>query len=222
MSIGATVEKYYGKARGDIPWRYRSWEHCFDYFRRVTPNGIQADRHHAALQLGFYLASWGMYRGSTFALQYDYTIHLGIVDCLASPEFTPLWQEEFGCTDEDIHLLPTISDSIKAITQAYRPFAKALDKNISDTLVTKVLLGTMGCLPACDELFKLGFCASGFSYSYLNQKFVKRVFTFCRDNCDELRAEQERINQSSPVHYPLMKIVDMYFWQIGYDLRYGA
>jgi hypothetical protein len=38
--------------------RYRSWEHCYGYFHRTTPEAIAANRDHAALQLGFYLASW--------------------------------------------------------------------------------------------------------------------------------------------------------------------
>lgn len=158
-----------------------------------------------------------MYRGSTFILQHDYTVHLAVVDSLTAPELNPLWRQEFGCTDQDIELLPIIFEAIKAIRKAYRPFGKA-----SDTLVTKVLLGTIGCLPACDRLFKGGFCHNGYSFSKLNENFVNRVFTFCRENCEELRVEQARINRSSPVHYPLMKLVDMYFWQIGYDLENGT
>ena len=37
--------------------RYRSWEYCYRYFQRAAPVAIAADRDHAALQLGFYLAS---------------------------------------------------------------------------------------------------------------------------------------------------------------------
>lgn len=222
MSIRENIDKYYETTRGELPWRYRSWEHCFAYFRRIGPTGVLADRQQAALQLGFYLASWGMYRGSTFALQYDYTIHLDVVDCLAVPEYAPLWQHEFGCTDEDMQFVPLIFDAADAIARAYEPFARALDKQVTDTLVTKVLLGTLGCLPACDQLFISGFCHSGFSFSYLNKQFARRIFEFCRENRAELQAEQARINQSSPVPYPLMKLVDMHFWQIGYDLSVGG
>jgi hypothetical protein len=49
--------------------RYRSWEHCYRYFHRSIPEAIAVDHDHAALQLGFYLASWGMCRGSGFLLQ---------------------------------------------------------------------------------------------------------------------------------------------------------
>jgi hypothetical protein len=48
--------------------RYRSWEHCYRYFRQRRHLRADRDIDHAALQLGFYLASWGMYRGSSFLL----------------------------------------------------------------------------------------------------------------------------------------------------------
>ncbi len=46
---------------------YKSWEHCYSYFamHRNQPLG---DEHIdlLCLHLAFYLASWGMYRGSSF------------------------------------------------------------------------------------------------------------------------------------------------------------
>lgn len=52
--------------------RYRSWEYCYEYFLRDRQ---QIDIKDACLNLAFYLASWGMYRGSSFLLQQDYIIH---------------------------------------------------------------------------------------------------------------------------------------------------
>src|SRR5579862_3988472 len=103
--------------------RYRSWEHCYQYFHRSTPEALAADRDHAALQLGFYLASWGMYRGSSFLLQYTYTAHLGVIDQLVAPRFSVLWEHEFGAGERDLKLLPTILEATEAIREAYRPFA---------------------------------------------------------------------------------------------------
>lgn len=201
--------------------RYRSWEHCYAYFHReaTTPQAIiAANRHHAALPLAFYLASWGMYRGSSFLLQYDYTVHLGVIDQLAVPQFAPLWNEEFGSGNDDAGLTPVIFKAINSIREAYRPFAPAAEsRQASDTLVTKVLLGTFGCLPACDTYFIAGFKAARFRYSYLNGNFVLRVSQFCRDNLPSLRDEQTRIERVSGMHYPLMKLVDMHFWQTGYE-----
>jgi hypothetical protein len=44
-----------------------------------------------------------------------------------------------------------------------------------------------------------------------------RVLEFCSDNVAELRTEQTRIETSGGVEYPFMKLVDMYFWQLGYE-----
>src|SRR6266567_156144 len=84
--------------------RYRSWEHCYGYFQRVSRQTLVADRDHAALQLGFYLASWGMYRGSSFLLQHAYTAHLGVIDQLVKPRFSVLWKQEFGAVENDSNL----------------------------------------------------------------------------------------------------------------------
>jgi len=101
---------------------------------------------------------------------------------------------------------------IETIRKVYSPFGQP-----TDTLVTKVLLGTFGCLPACDRYFIDGFKSQEFSYSYVNEPFIKRVLHFCRSNVDDLRVEQRRIEGDSGVRYPLMKSVDMYFWQFGFD-----
>jgi len=92
-----------------------------------------------------------MYRGSGFLLQYDYTIHLGVVNRLFTPEFSELWGrgQEFGGGDNDEALVPTIVEVCKAVREAYSCFGQA-----SDILVTKVILGTLGCLPAFDTYFE--------------------------------------------------------------------
>ena len=216
MTIHEKIRAYHGSMSGKHH-RYRSWEHCYGYFHRTTPQAIAADRDHAALQLGFYLASWGMYRGSSFLLQHAYTVHRGIIDQLVGPQFSVLWEQEFGGGDNDAKLVPIIREAIRAVREAYRPFAPAAEaRQASDTLVTKVLLGTLGCLPACDRYFIEGFKSAKFRYSYLNARFVERVLQFCQDNLRDLREEQTRIEHTGGVYYPLMKLVDMYFWQIGY------
>ncbi|MBI4500776.1 MAG: hypothetical protein HY700_06400 [Gemmatimonadetes bacterium] len=81
MSIHRAVTTYYNTALGEHH-RYRSWEHCYNYFRRARPARLAADRDQATLQLAFYLASWGMYRGSSFLLRHAYTVHGDTIDII--------------------------------------------------------------------------------------------------------------------------------------------
>jgi len=216
MNLKRTIGAYHGEVAGDPHHRFRSWEHCYKFFRRITPARILEERDQAALQLGFYLASWGMYRNS-FLLQHAYTVHLGAVDCLATPALTPLWEVDVGMRSGHASLAPTILAAVNCVKEAYSPFGQA-----TDTLVTKVLLGTIGCLPACDRFFTDGFKRAGFNYSWVNARFVKRILQFCSDNAADLRAEQQRIETSSGIIYPFMKLADMYFWQIGYEASLQA
>src|SRR5262245_41156096 len=210
--IHEKISAYFAEVVGDPHHRYRSWEHCYRFFREVTPQGLAAQREHAALQLAFYLASWGMYRGSSFLLQRAYSVHLGVVDCLAASRFAPLWEREFGGDAVDLDLVPLILDAATEITKAYSQFGEP-----TEILVTKILLGTFGCLPACDQYFVAGFRNAGLGYSYLNAKFVTKLLDFSLANLTEFRREQAVISDHNGAHYPLMKLVDMYFWQLGYE-----
>jgi hypothetical protein len=159
-----------------------------------------------------------MYRGSSFLLQRAYTVHLGVVEAITEAPFAVLWEQEFGAGANDTELLPVVLKAADAVRKAYKPFAPTTDsRQPSDMLVTKVVLGTLGCLPACDRYFIAGFKSAGFSYSSLNPKSASRILQFCHENLAVLRVEQARIEKAGGIRYPLMKLVDMYFWQIGYE-----
>lgn len=54
--------------------------------------------------------------------------------------------------------------------------------------------------------------------SHLNSKFIERVHRFCRENIHELREEQLKIECTGRIRYPRIKLVDMYFWHIAFEL----
>jgi hypothetical protein len=217
VSIHRSIAAFQRSAEGEHH-RYRSWGHCYSYFRQARRNGLAADRDHAALQLAFYLASWGMYRGSGFLLQHTYTVHRGVIDVIAEARFDDLWDADFGATDTDSQLMPRVRELIVALRQAYKLFAATTGSDQpTDILITKIILGTFGCLPACDRYFIAGFKSEGFSFSRLNDNFVGRVLSFCHQHRHQLEKEQARIEERGGIHYPLMKLVDMYFWQLGYE-----
>ena len=65
--IELVINDFKDKSKPDD--RYTSFDYCYNYFR--TTNDLTIDIEKSCLVLGFYLASWGMYRGSSFLLQHS-------------------------------------------------------------------------------------------------------------------------------------------------------
>jgi len=184
---------------------------------RLTPQGQWCGATRK-LQLAFYLASWGMYRGSSFLLQHAYTVHRPVIDVLVNPRFETLKDPSFGTRAADLQLVPIVSELVAAVKAAYLPFARRISAgDPTDTLATKVILGTIGCLPACDRYFIDGFKSQSFPDSSLNRKSISKVVDFCQANAAELRSQQASLEETCGIRYPIMKLVDMYFWQLGYE-----
>lgn len=77
-----TLSKYYDNIKKDKNHRLKSWEHCYTQFKMVfNKNELSVKgRDYLSLHLAFYLASWGMYRGSSFMLEKDYKMFYGVVE----------------------------------------------------------------------------------------------------------------------------------------------
>ncbi len=216
VKLSETIRAYHGT--GGEHHRYRSWEHCYRYFQTAGPRGLLADPKHAALQLAFYLASWGMYRGSSFLLQFAYTIHMPLIRTITAKRFSDLWRIDMGSDPSHSEMMPIVLELMNDVRETYRPFADENESGLpSDTLVTKIILGTFGCVPACDQFFLVGIKLHGMKYSAVNEFFLDRMLEFCRGNLKGLQREQRRIAERSGLNYPLMKLIDMHFWQWGFE-----
>jgi hypothetical protein len=121
--------------------------------------------------------------------------------------------------DECVNLVVKLSTAIANSYQNIQ-FVRGKEREVAptNTQITKTLLDTLACAPACDRYFKDGFRAAGLKCSEDNDKFLRRVYKFTAENEDEIRAIQQTVNEQSRIAYPTTKIVDMYFWQIGADL----
>lgn len=221
--IKKQILAFYDRLACDSHHRYRSWEHCFHHYRQhstfTTPDHLDT----ASLHLAFYLASWGMYRGSSALLWKDYRIHLPAVAILLNPAYSTLWDLDLRDANNDSRiatLITSLSDDLRATyrRQIAEVDGTPRDFQSSDTLITKILLGTLGCAPACDRYFILGFRHIGLPYSRFSKSFLVNVLRFYRTHTAELQETRDAIMQSGGVSYPPMKLIDMYFWQVGFNL----
>ncbi len=216
----SAAQTFYDDARANENGRSRSWEHCYRVFRdaRTDPS---PDYDYLSLHLAFYLASWGMYRGSSFLLQKDYKVLVPIVEEILKPEYDCLFG--VACTDlrnDDIRAqLKELYDYIA--DYYFRPIrnevaGREVESSVSPVLVTKILMGALGCVPAYDRFFEEGARHLGLEKKSYNEDSLLELADIYEEHNDRLE-EARRGMRVGDLTYPQMKLLDMGFWQVGYD-----
>lgn len=167
-----------GKNGGKKPdERYASFDYCYNYFQSFRDNDClekMADKQHmqtSCLHLGFYLASWGMLRGSSFLLEKSIKHYETLIRNIAKFD-KRIWEiDADNYSDENIELLLKCRDMI----------CESLGNNCSltDTLTTKIMLGVFSNVPAFDDFFRKGFKMHKFG-----KKSLKTIAKFYEDNKD--------------------------------------
>lgn len=225
-NVRESISEYLELINLDEQHRFISWEHCYKHFQGCfkTRDADGEVRNEDCLNLGFYLASWGMYRSSGI-LWKDYTIFYPIVEEIGKEKYSPLRNIRLVeyCTNEQlIELLFDLKKSIAGIISSNRFFRNVMDEELAptisptDTLVTKILLGTLGCVPAYDTLFKSGCKELGISpHSNFTKKSFQSILKHFSNEAFDFEELRNVIKSDRKSSYPDMKIIDMYCWQIG-------
>ena len=105
------------------------------------------------------------------------------------------------------------------IRKAYADESPSFDgiiNNATDTLVTKILLGTVGCVPAYDRYYVQAVKQYGISTGIFNKESVRDVAKYYlpyKDDFESVRAELS----THGVEYPVMKLIDMCMWQVAFE-----
>lgn len=212
--------EFYNDLKADENGRYRSWEHCYSHFIKAR-GSKEIDYDYLSLQLAFYLASWGMYRGSSFLLQKDYKVHIPVVKELLGKKYDALAGIEcIGFKEEsNQQLLLEINSFLGQYYDKIRREVKEqeLKNQLSFTLITKILMGTLGCVPAYDRYFIAGIKNQKIATGNYNLKSIMQLVDFYKKNSARLEPAREKM-EFEGMTYPQMKMLDMGFWQIGFEL----
>lgn len=217
------AQTFYDDARANENGRSRSWEHCYRVFRdaRTDPS---PDCDYLSLHLAFYLASWGMYRGSSFLLQKDYKVLVPIVEEVLKPEYDCLFG--LACADlRESEIQDRLENLNKYIAKHFEPIrdevaGREVPTPVSPVLITKILMGTLGCVPAYDRFFVDGIKKYKVTTGEYNLKSVLRLVDFYEAHNDRLE-EARRGMRTDDLIYPQMKVLDMGFWQVGFERDAG-
>ena len=213
------IRTYYNETVLDLHGRYLSWRHCYNAFSANRNSSDESTLDYLALHLAFYLASWGMYRGSSFLLQKDYKVHIPVVKIIMEKRYDPLMgiSAEELIKNENLTLLEEVSDRIRKAYADERPSFEGMINNATDTLVTKILLGTLGCVPAYDRYYVQAVRRYKISVGEYCRESVKDVANYYLTYKDRFETVREELSACG-TQYPAMKLMDMCMWQAAFEM----
>ena len=174
--------------------REKSWNYCYEVFGTINKPNPNID--YLCLHLAFYLASWGMYRGSTFLFRNDYKVHESVVREIIN-------HKNLRGQIPNEENIAEIIELINFIKSAYGEHNKP-----TKTLITKIMLGTLACVPAYD------------TYVVKTIKKYRLVSDLTENSLlslGKLYKDNEDIINNTNKEYPPMKFLDMAFFRESYD-----
>lgn len=187
--------------------RYTSFDYCYNYFHPT--NNSKQDIEKSCLVLGFYLASWGMFRGSSFLLNHNAKHFQQTIEYINKQDKS-LWDIDVNNYREKKDIIIQIYGEVKS---------KLIPKNNTDlTLVTKVLLGVFGIVPAYDRYFCDAFRSyyNNCGFRRLNLQslsLIEEFYNSHQSEIDSLASKTYTIDfltgNPSNINYPKAKIIDM-------------
>lgn len=201
---------------GREPWaRYASFDYCFNYFQEFKNKEEIAHKENiqtSCLHLAFYLASWGMLRGSSFLLQKSIKFYEKLIGYIAKKD-VEFWKIDVASYSEK---------NIEQLVDCYNDIKKILSNDekykVSDTLITKIMLGIFGNVPAFDFYFK-----DGSGLKTFNRESLEEIYNFYKSHKEVISEEAIKIKTfdfcnevKSNRSYTIAKIVDMIFFIEGY------
>jgi hypothetical protein len=200
--------------------RYASFDYCYNYFQSFRESGkvidIAAPEHmmNSCLHLGFYLASWGMFRASSVLPRRSLKQFESVVELIAH---TPadLWEIDAHCYSTAVcRLLIDTASEIKAALHyphGVRP--------PTITLATKIMLGVFGNVPAFDSRVMDGLRLVGLTRTF-GVRALRDISRFYDDHHDEIEHHRNATfdfatGKLSQRRYTRAKVIDEVFYIEG-------
>lgn len=209
VHVDANARRYLGLRDGDA--RYASFDYCFNYFQDFHEEGrleevdAPAQLQTSCLQLGFYLASWGMFRGRAELLNHSAKRLVPVVRAIAAAPRGRM-DDRRGRLRDGSTTRPFRSRPTAPCGASWR----TIDDNGDQDHAWRPRLR-----PAYDRFFRTGFGAATFG-----PKSLRNLEAYCRANADAI--ERHRVptldfatGASTQRRYTKAKVIDMVFFTAG-------
>jgi hypothetical protein len=215
------IRKYLKEFNEDIDIfdREASYHFCYNYFRNFYENNnvekiaSSSNIEVSCLQLGFYLASWGMFQRKSKLFYKSIIVYEGVIKEISKEQL--LWK-----IDVDNYSKDNIDEILK-FSDKLKDLFRECNISATDTLTTKIMMGIFGCVPAFDTYFKKAIKGSA-----LNEKSLIKIKDFYNKNQDIIDSFYgnedfktfDAITKGKRFNYKKAKIVDMIGFTLGYNI----
>ncbi|WP_156907423.1 hypothetical protein [Thalassobaculum salexigens] len=229
--VQTVIEYQNGVTDGDAGG-FAEWHSFREFYQKWMRSETDRSRYpddYANLRLAVYLAAFGMYRGSGFLRRGTHAIHQRAWSVLDRESLAELQDCDFqtafnkaGQISDLVGKLTTAYEPLKsrsrsAVKEGIKPAADQCDgsplspeQDALKTLTTKVVLGTVVCLPAYDAYACFAVRKLGIGPPKTDVSGLERLFGFALEHQREFEAAAKEVGNP-----PLIRVLDMYLWRIG-------
>ena len=213
LNFEVNVEEF--KEQRNCYHRYASFDFCYSYFYQ-NKGKLKDLLQESCSQLWSYLSSWGMLRGSSELLQKSYKCLEPLIKHFDSQK--TLW---------DIDVDKYNNDNINKIINEYNAIKDILTEQLAPTsptktLVTKIMLGVYGIVPAYDTYFTETFReyftpkCSFRSFNKVSLQCIAEFYKEHKSEIDNIKINVINFNgNDTKMLYSKAKIIDMFGFEYG-------
>lgn len=216
-AISAAAETFLRPDTDALPSRRRerSWDLCFAHFQE-HPRPTEA-METSCLHLGYYLASWGMLRGSSFLFRETNLLHYqGVIEVIEKHD------ENLRGWDAPDYLDP---EKYAQFSSAWTDLRAALlpEGGRGLTLISKVVLGVWGSIPSFDNYFVATFKrlavtrSESRAWNSTGQRALGMLHEVYEQHADEIDTVRDRYpvwdfasGEPTQQHMTRAKVLDIY------------
>lgn len=181
--------------------RAYAWVDCNNAFKNKE---LSADE--LSKELYRFLANWGMVRGDAFLSAYNWRILRDVTSILKEEKYKKLCNPEIAVIEENIDEIDALYTHIDKTLRLYHE-----EKPVSQILITKILLGALGCSVAYDTNVTVALEESKIAEPKFCKDSLLSLCEFYKSH-PEFESERKEIKRIYGIDYPPMKILDMAFW----------
>lgn len=171
-----------------------------------------------AKELFIFLSNWGMVARGAFLMQHSYRILVPVIKILLNEKYEILQNPEIDVVEQNISKIIELKDKISFELST---FSGNKNKVVSDTLLSKIIMGVFGCTVTYDTYIKeelLGEKSkkSGrtgkIASASFSEKSLKAICGYYKENIEKLEPLRNRFKMPDGELYPPLKFLDILMW----------